>query len=112
MLGGFQEGCWTAQQYPNASSPNLSQYPWNATVDCSQGCLFNLEVDPNEHVEISGSHPDVVAELTARIRAVNETTFSPDRGQRDPRGCSTALGRYGGIWGPFSQLTADSDTHA
>ena len=63
-------------------------------------------------VDLESSHPDVVAELTARIRAVNETTFSPDRGQRDPRGCSTALGRYGGIWGPFSQLTADSDTHA
>ena len=36
--------------------------------------------DPNEHDDVVDQHPDIVAEMYARIQAHQTTAFSPDRG--------------------------------
>lgn len=104
MVGTFHEAIWTGPQYPNASSKPFSQFPWTITANCTQGCLFNLENDPNEHTDLASQHPDVVTALRSRIVALNQTTFSPLRGKADPDGCHTALTKYGGFWGPFVDI--------
>jgi hypothetical protein len=41
------------------------------TCDGGHACLFDLEADPTERVDVSAQHPDVVKELLARIREYN-----------------------------------------
>jgi arylsulfatase B len=98
LLGEFAEAIWTGPHFPNTTS-NASE--WLTTADCRRGCLFNLTSDPTEHDDIAAAHPEVVARMLDRIRAINATVFSPVRGSPDPRGCEVAVGKHGGFWGPF-----------
>lgn len=43
------------------------------------GCLFNVFDDPTEHNDIAANNSAIVAELYARILAIQNTTFSPNR---------------------------------
>ena len=52
-------------------------------------------------MDLAGAHPEIVAQLRARIAAWNATGYSPQRGEDDGAACAAALGRYGGFWGPF-----------
>ena len=67
----------------------------------SEGCLYNLTADITEHHNLADAQPDLVAKMAARIRAINATVFSPQRGTPSPLGCQVALTQHGGFWGPF-----------
>lgn len=103
MLGTFHFAAWTGPEYPNKSSTSFSANNsfWAVTANCSAGCLYDLNADPNEHVDVASTHPKMVAKLHSRLLAINSSVFSPARGTPDPRGCVVALGTYGGFWGPF-----------
>ena len=64
-------------------------------------CLFDLVADPTEHHDVYDSEPEVVARLTAELRAAQATAFKPARGRDDGTACQAALHRWGGKWGPF-----------
>ena len=74
---------------------------WATVVDCSAGCLFNLTADITEHNDLAAEQPELVATMGARIREINATAFSPQRGAPSPLGCQVALRQNGGFWGPF-----------
>ena len=93
------EAAWSGLQFPNAST---NQTDWDATsLDCSSGCLYNLTNDRSEHNNLAAEHPDTVAKMTARMREINATAFSPQRGASSPLGCEVALDTYGGFWVRF-----------
>ena len=70
-------------------------------MHCGAGCLFELRSDPVEATDRAAEHPAVVARMRARLEALLPTAFNPHRGPVDPAACDTAMGRYGGFFGPF-----------
>jgi hypothetical protein len=95
---------WWGPLYPNATT---AASPWdNSPLDCGASpeasvCLFNVLTDPTEHEELSARHPEIVAELAARIRQLQEGVFSPDRGAPSPLACTASREKWGGFVGPF-----------
>ena len=56
----------------------------NATLDCGAldgpgGCLFNIEHDQTEHVDLAKTLPAKLEELRARAKQLRDTMFNPDR---------------------------------
>jgi len=98
LIGSFDEAVLTGPLFPNKSTDASM---WDTTVDCSTGCLYDLDADPTESVDLASEQPELLQNMLARIREINRTVFSPDRGVSDPLACEKALGDNGGYWGPF-----------
>ena len=98
LLGTLAQSGWTGQVFPNLTShwdPDRSiEHCGNTTAT---GCLFFIETDPGEHHNLASERPDVWHKMMKRLLQVNETFFAPDRGEKDPAACTTALNRYGGF---------------
>ncbi len=79
---------------------------WNAThpgvpCDCgANGCLFNVRDDPNEENDLAAAMPEKLAELHARLSALREGVYAPDRGDEDPAACDQ-IATNRGFWGPW-----------
>lgn len=66
------KGWWTGPVHPNASQPSIK----DNNPGCSEaGCVFDIEADPAEHVDLSASLPAVQANLTATLAAVMSTAY-------------------------------------
>ena len=111
LIGNVSQSFWQGPYYPNITSKTLNDTE-NLYVDCgipfrhghsngSNGCLFNLWTDPNEHNNVASLYPDVVLSLYQRIQTLQMTVFSPNRGMDQPLACETALHTWKGYWGPF-----------
>ena len=103
IRGVVPEAVWTGPLAPNGTNPGSGR-----SIDCGeQGCLFRLDTDPTEHVDLNADnatrsqYAQLVTRLSARIEAHRKTVFSPDRGTVDPRACDAALHNYGRFWGPW-----------
>ena len=101
LVGRVPLAGWTGPKYPNGTQASTP------TVSCGippegDGCLYNLNSDPHEthNLAASPAHAQVKTELLHLLLHHNSTTFSPDRGQQDPKAC-TAARKYGGYWGPW-----------
>lgn len=68
--------------------------------DCGEGCLYNLEVDPNEHTNIADVASDMFDKMKASLTELNKNLFVPERGDASTAACKTALSN-GGFMGPF-----------
>lgn len=70
--------------------------------DCDEGCLFDLEQDPNEHHDLANSaaHRELLQELQDELRHLNAGIFRPERGNGTTAACLQGL-RNGGFLGPF-----------
>ena len=79
---------------------------WNSSasvLDCGiGGCLFRIDIDPAEHVDLAHQRPTLRAAMLHELRQWNATTFSPHRGvPHMDAACEVATRMYGGFWGPF-----------
>jgi arylsulfatase I/J len=110
LLGQIDGGFWQGPTYPNTSG-----WPAWQTLDCGQlnasgdagasgGCLFDVFADPNEHNDIAAQFPAVVAEMRARIAALQLQVYSPLRGDEDPQACAVAVKT--GFFSPWVNSTA------
>jgi arylsulfatase I/J len=100
ITGEEGSACWMGPQYPNASgNPGC-----DSTVNCGDGCLYNLDADPTEHDNVAAA-PENKATLTYmqnRLAEMNKGFFSPDRkGGNTAVATNAAKEKYGGFWGPF-----------
>jgi len=115
---------WTGPSYPNCSSgatqPTFEDFVLmghharfvkddEATAesiwaeDCGdRGCLFNVEADPNEHVDLSEDpeHQETLEKLQTTLAELNKGLFLPFRGGMVVEACHAALDN-GGFYGPF-----------
>jgi len=113
LTGHVGEAAWGGPNYPNASSPASPVDP-GPSLNCSQGCLFDIIADPTEHNDVATQHPAVVASLTARLAELRKgfftnaddfsaTTVCPaNMGNVTPCGCWAALNVWGGYFGPWA----------
>jgi len=60
------KGWWTGPVHPNASQASIK----DNDPGCPDGCVFNIEEDPAEHVDISGSQQGVKANLTRTLATI------------------------------------------
>lgn len=140
MVGANPMNGWQGPRYPNATSRSqvgaissshtatmLSRalilkrctlscqhaFSFQWVHDCGEkGCLFRLDRDPTEHVDLISANASVAEELLQLIEAHNKTTFSPYRGPGEQNkdvaaACTAAVDRYGGFFGPFVNVTTD-----
>lgn len=102
LLLGLESGLgmsgWVGPHYPNASS--LTHSFSRSIANCSQGCLFDLESDPYEHVNLAASMPEKVDELRSRLQQIEASAWAPDRGTPQFLACRQAM-QNGGVYGPF-----------
>jgi len=68
---------------------------------CANGCLFELNSDPLESVDLAAAKPLKLRQLYAKLEKYETTAFNPNRGGVNPAACQHALTEYGGFWGPF-----------
>jgi arylsulfatase A-like enzyme len=91
--------CWHGPKYPNGSSdPKCHRFE-----DCVDrgGCLYDVENDPSEYLDLAASKPEKLRELQVRLAELQPTIFAPDRGADDGLADEAARDRHGGFWGPF-----------
>lgn len=75
MIGSHQAAGWMSPTYPNSTSP--ANDPFQQTYDCgATGCLFDVRSDPGEHTDVAGTHPDILASMTARITLLEQSFFT------------------------------------
>merc|ERR1712110_1357866 len=96
LVGKHGLGGWSGPKSPNGTAGH------NPAVDCGvppqgEGCLFDLSLDPSEHVNLAGiaKHNDKRDYLLSRIQLHNSTTHSPNRGAQDDRACAIGARKYG-----------------
>jgi arylsulfatase B len=65
------------------------------------GCLFNVLSDPYELDDRAAVNTAKVAQLRARIAALQKTVYSPNRGPHDKTMCTAGINRHGGFLGPW-----------
>jgi arylsulfatase I/J len=98
---------WQGPEYPNAT------FTWytNSSLDCAEGCLFQLDADESEHHDVVRRNPGVVEYMHSRLVAHNATVFSPDRGVvQNETACAAAMDR-GGFWGPFADDVIEASVY-
>ena len=83
------------------------------TLACGKGCLFNVVDDITEHKDVAAQHPEIVANLTARLMQLRKgfytnsdnfsnSTVCPPGETVKPCACWAALNVWGGYFGPWS----------
>eukprot|EP01084_Bolivina_argentea_P036017 66669_1 len=61
----FDYASWSGYLFPNSSSPS---HPIQGTkMDCSKGCLFDLEHDVTEHVNIINENLEIAKKMDQRL---------------------------------------------
>jgi arylsulfatase I/J len=70
------------------------------SVDCSNGCLFNVFADPSEMVDLAAADPVRLEAMKTRLLELRKGVFSPNKGWQDDVACDVAIAR-GGVWGPY-----------
>jgi len=70
--------------------------------DCHAGCLFNLEADPTEHLDLASdpAYAPILAKMGAELSRLNTGNFEPGRGTPSFAACEAGIAN-GGFFGPF-----------
>jgi len=112
IRGKMGNGAWAGLTTPNGTKNTVA-------VDCGQGCLFDLDSDPDEHVDIAAHHTTLLRNLRALADMYDASVYqSPGSSKADPAARVAANTKYGGFWGPwqddaaFAQLAASQREEA
>lgn len=74
--------------------------------DCAAGCLFNVEDDPAESVDLSHdpAQKERLSRMISSLSTFNKTLFVPERGETHVQACYNAMLNGGGHFGPFVDI--------
>ena len=89
---------WQGPVYPNATTNKTAE---EVTFDCSDGCLFQLYEDPSEHHDLAKENPSKLAEMRARLLALNATSFQAPALAKDVARCRAFVDAHSGFVGPY-----------
>merc|ERR1712137_957933 len=108
LLGNQGGGFYQGPRYPNASSTHV-----NPVLACGdQGCLFDVDADPNEYQDVREHYPDVAKDMKARLDVMAQHFFDNNDVGADscptgidmPCACWMAMNHYGGFFGPYQEI--------
>lgn len=102
LVTGSQDmlGYWTGPQHPNGSYYDVTNQ------GCPTGCLFNIKVDPTEHVDLSNAssfYRSIFSHMMARLGELATDVFDPTAYVGNYTRCLDAseyADRYNGFHGP------------
>ena len=110
VIGVQSYGFWQGPVYPNATTDHNAE-----VVDqtCGEtGCLFNIQDDPSEYVNLAASNPSKLGELMARFVELNKTAFEAPRAgcftksspkcAADIEACTAKVEELGNFYGPYA----------
>ncbi|CAB9500962.1 Arylsulfatase B [Seminavis robusta] len=99
-------GVWQGTQFPNATKRIPMPGP---DAGCPNGCLFDIEKDPTEHVNVKDQYPIVFRRLWDRLLEVGQGVYQTnyDGGAKTCLPVSTAYKRDKGYLAP--RCTVDDD---
>jgi arylsulfatase B len=108
--GVFAYAGWTSPQYPNASSAQHD--PNTVTLNCQDGCLFDVEEDPTEHQNLAESNPTVLAYMKERLAYWLTTYYNNHEtgvnscppNITEECACWMATNHWDGFFGPYQEL--------
>ena len=63
-------GVWTGKVHPNATATLVDNDP-----GCPDGCIFNIESDPTEHINLAPAQPDLLQKLKAQLAKEAEGAY-------------------------------------
>lgn len=88
---------------PALSKEALDRMQW--TFDCGAGCLFNVDLDPNERNDLADQpqHAATLAKMQDLLRKENAGHFAPARGVPQLSACENSID-VGGFYGPFLNI--------
>jgi arylsulfatase I/J len=79
----------------------LDRHLW--AEDCEDGCLFDVQSDPNETNDLKDALGDKFEELKNLLTEANKDLFTPDRGEEVVEACLHGMD-IGGYYGPFVDI--------
>ena len=106
LFGNQDPAFWTTLDFPNGTIPELQ------SIDCggvkNGGCFFDIMNDPTEHDDLinKSEYKQLIEEIRKKYIEMNNTTFSPNRGEPDNRCCDQIIINKG-YWGPWLNATRD-----
>jgi arylsulfatase A-like enzyme len=111
LTGEQRSSKWWGPQYPNNTSPNngtgISTSAFVVNCSAPPYCLYDLDADFEERVNLAQQQPQVLQHMRARLAELQAGAFNPDRGSADPAACSYSQHKWGGFYGPFVDVAAD-----
>ena len=122
IVVGVQAPDW----WYGAYAPNCTDGNGGHPDNCAQGCLFNIESDPGEHVNLKASQPQRYAALKAELDAAVGTTPHPRHSavDVDPHGrydqvqlphddaaCTAMETSWRGFFGPYDGARPSPGPH-
>jgi arylsulfatase B len=104
-----QESGWTGPYYPNASS---TPDDIRLTMNCANGCLYNLARDRGEHEDMAKQEPVRVQAMKQRLIELRKGFYENDDKGLDscppdidmPCACWMGINYYGGFLGPYQEV--------
>jgi arylsulfatase I/J len=90
-------GFWQGPIYPNATTNHNSETPFQ----CGSGCLFNIQTDPSEYIDLAKSMPDKLAEMQALFKKLAATAYQAPKWPTDAAKCKAYVTANGGSVGPY-----------
>ena len=98
--------------YPNASSFLSPVDDPKLDLNCTNGCLFNIAEDKEEHIDLASSMPEKVEELKSMLVEGRKTFYENsdelvmdcdgDDFEEQNCGCHLAVNKWGGYFGPYA----------
>ncbi|KAK9875794.1 hypothetical protein WA026_009584 [Henosepilachna vigintioctopunctata] len=76
----------TMEKMRKAATVNCSQRKFKKCKPKDEPCLFKIDSDPCEKVNVAKRYPDVVEVLEKKLQNYNQTALPPGNLPRDPRG--------------------------
>ena len=70
-------------------------------VDCGEGCLFDLLLDPAERDNVAAENPETLKGMRALLAEFNLHIFNPTRTGGDANLAVSAAVGWGGYLGPW-----------
>ena len=111
LIGSVGGASWTGPLFPNASSPSQDLTKYTALCG-KKGCLYDVENDPTEQIDISSSNPAIVAQLQGELDAARMTFYNnnetavcahnPNLPIHSVCACDAAKVVWGGYLGPYA----------
>ena len=107
----------TGSVFPNASTPSrdaLAEMVLNCRNSAHGGCLYNVEEDPSEYVDLADTETVLLSEMKSRLSALSEDVFvatphgldsCPEDIEDDFCGCWMAQHNYDYAVGPYQDLS-------
>ena len=107
LQGAVTNAAWSGPVSPNASTGPMAPVFKRYTAQCGDGCLYDIVADPGEHFDLASSpqHGATLRALQARARALNASTFRPDRGGHDFAAECNAAAKAGNFFAPWLDAT-------